>query len=121
MSSPSTFSIAAGTELGNLVYELGADILTVYVRWLHTIDKVYSFTLQIFGDTGNKVRQFDRVISGDPIDIVTFDTADFSAGDYVVKLIVYDRESIVSQPGILTKDRQPIIRDLDVISFSVHE
>lgn len=108
-----------GTELGNLKYDLTSNSLTVYLRWLHTIDKVYSFTLQIFDSEGSKVGQADRVISGDPIDIVTFDMASLSDGQHVVKLIVYDRESKASQPGILVDDQQPFERVVDVLRFTV--
>ncbi len=110
-----------GTELGNLAYELQSDSLTVYLRWSHAVDRVYSFTLQIFDERANKVGQTDRVISGDPIDIDIFDLAGLSAGDYVVKLIVYDRESKASQPGLLLSDLQPFERAVDVLRFSIPE
>lgn len=108
-----------GIELGNLIYDRTSDSLTVFLRWLRTIDKDYSFTLQVFDERANKLAQFDKVISGDPIDIATFDLAAFPAGDYVVKLIVYDRESIASQSGLLLSDQQPFERAVDVLQFSV--
>ncbi len=115
---PLNIRYSNGTELGNIVFGLGADTLTVYLWWLQTIDKVYSFSLQIFSDEGNKVRQDDLVISGAPIDIMTFDTADLSAGDYTVKLIVYDFETKDSQPGVVTKDQRLFERDVEVFRFS---
>ncbi len=110
-----------GAELGNLIYDRTTDSLTVFLRWLRTIDKVYSFTLQVFDERANKLAQFDKVISGDPIDIAPFDLAAFPAGEYVVKLIVYDRESIASQPGLLLSDQQPFEREMDVLRFSVQD
>ncbi|MCY3781558.1 MAG: hypothetical protein OXG78_14690 [Chloroflexi bacterium] len=110
-----------GTELGNLAYELNSDSLTVYLRWSHAVDRVYSFTLQVFGERENKVGQIDRVISGDPIDIANLDLADLSAGEYVVKLIVYDRESKASQPGLLLSSQQPFERAVNVLQFHIPE
>ena len=108
-----------GAELGNLVHDFSSDSLTVYLRWLRTIDRAYSFTLQIFDEQDNKVRQFDKVISGDPIDIAIFDLAGLSPGLYWVKLIVYDRESMASQPGILVEDIQRFERSIDALQFSI--
>ncbi|MCY3781559.1 MAG: glycosyltransferase family 39 protein [Chloroflexi bacterium] len=108
-----------GAELANLAHDFSSDSLTVYLRWLQTIDRVYSFTLQIFDEQDNKVHQFDKVISGDPIDIAVFDLAGLSAGEYVVKLIVYDRESKASQPGILVEDIQRFERSINALQFSI--
>lgn len=108
-----------GTELGNLIYDLNADSLTVFVRWISTIDKAYSFTLQIFDGGERKMAQFDKVISGDPIDIASFNLSDFPGGDYVVKFIVYDFESKASQPGAVTSDGQAFERDVNILQFSV--
>ena len=108
-----------GAELGNLIYERSSDTLTIFLRWAQTIDAAYSFTLQIFDSSADKVAQHDTVISDDPIDIATFDLTALPAGDYVVKLIVYDRESIVSQPGVLARNGQAFEREVDVLHFSV--
>ena len=108
-----------GAVLGNLVHDLSSNSLTFYLRWLRTIDEAYSFTLQLFDKQDNKARQIDKVISGDPIDIATFDLADLSPGLYRVMLIVYDRESMASQPGMLVDGFQRFERWIDVLQFSI--
>ena len=110
-----------GTELGNLLHDHSPDLLTLYLRWLHSIDKVYAFTLQVFDEKENKVAQYDRVISGDPIDIATFNLKGLPAGEYVVRLIVYDRESGASQPGTVLTPQQEFERAADVLRFTVSD
>lgn len=110
-----------GTELGNLVYEHAIDHLSVYLKWLQPSDKVDAFTLQIFNGQGNRVRQFDKVISGEPIDIVTFDVDDLAEGDYAVKLIVYNRESLESLSGVIARNQQAFERDVEALRFSIRK
>lgn len=118
---PLAVSYNNGTALGNLAYELNADSLVIILRWLRTIDKVYAFSLQLFDDEGHKLRQLDKVISRDPIDVLSFDLAGIPAGSYVVKLIVYDRESKLSQPGVIVLDKLPFERAVDILSFEILE
>ncbi len=109
-----------GAELGNLATDLQSESLALYLRWRQAIDKDYAFTLQIFDSDGSKVGQFDKVISGDPIDIAEFDLSSLSAGEHVVRLIVYHRETLASQPGELESGPQAFERSVDVVRFTVH-
>ena len=118
---PLTVSYNNGTALANLAYEREADSLVIYLRWLRTIDKVYAFSLQLFDDEDHKLLQLDKVISRDPIDVLSFDLAGIPAGNYVVKLIVYDRESMLSQPGVIDSDKLPFERAVDIFSFEIPE
>ena len=108
-----------GTVLGNMLFEEEPGKITFYLWWLHTIGKEYSLTIQIFDDQGEKRRQVDQVISDEPIDVFEFDIASLPAGDYVAMLIVYDRETIDSQPGTVVRSGNRFERMLDIGHFSV--
>ena len=118
---PFEVSYSNGAKLANFIYELDSDSLSIYLRWLRTINATYSFTVQLFNDETEKAGQLDRVISGDPIDFATFDLAGLAPGDYVAKLIVYDRESMLSQPGVSLQDNLAFEREVDILSFSIPE
>ena len=120
-SDPLTVRYDNGTELGNLIARQIADTYTAYLRWLQTIGEQYSFALQVFDRAENKVAQADRVISGEPLDIVEIDISELSAGDYTVKLIVYDFASGASQPGLFVNGGQRFEREVDVDRISIGE
>lgn len=108
-----------GTELGNLITEQTADALRIYLRWLKTIEDRYSFSLQAYSTQGEKVLQADRVISGEPVDIVEFDISALAAGDYALKLIVYDFSSGASQPGEVIDSGARFEREIEAARFTV--
>ncbi len=108
-----------GTELDHLLVRRSSDTLTVYLRWLQTIGEMYSFTLQVFDNQANKVRQVDRVISGEPVDIVYLDISMLSASEYSAKLIVYDFETGVSQPGLLVDGAVRFEREIEFYRLSI--
>ena len=118
-AQPFEVSYSNGAKLANLIYELDTDSLLIYLRWLRTIDATYAFTVQLFNDEAEKVGQMDRVISGDPIDIATFDLTGLAPGNYVAKLIVYDRETMLSLPGLYLQDNLAFEREVDILSFSI--
>ncbi len=117
--SPFALSYDNGTELGNLIVEKESDQLKVYLRWLNTLDEMYSFTAQVFDTQANKVQQADRVISGEPVDIVNLDISALPVGEYSVKLIVYDFESKASQPGMLVDGAERFEREVEIARLTV--
>ncbi|MXX82573.1 MAG: hypothetical protein F4Y70_03760 [Chloroflexi bacterium] len=101
-----------GTRLGNIEYAQADDALTVYLWWQRTIDKRYSYSLQLFSDAGDKVAQVDAVIADDPLDTSQLDIAGLPAGDYALKLIVYDFETLASQAGAVEADGRRFDREV---------
>ena len=110
-----------GTKLDNALVRGSSDALSIYLRWLQTIDEKYSFTLQIFDSGSDKVQQIDRVISGEPVDIVHFDISPLPADEYTVKLIVYEFDSGVSQPGLLLDGEERFQREVEIARISVSQ
>lgn len=110
-----------GTELGNMLVEEEPETITFFLWWRHSIGKDYAYSIQIFDEQGEKLRQIDHIISDEPIDVFAFDIASLPAADYVARLIVYDSETIERQPGMVLSNGHRIERMLDIARFSVEE
>ena len=108
-----------GTRLGNILLEQTDEALHVYLWWQRSIDKQYSYTVQLFDSAVKKVTQVDSVITADPLDISQLDLAGLPAGDYEVKLIVYDFESLASQAGVSLADGRRFERELALQSITL--
>ncbi len=107
------------TELANYVVEEADDELAAYLWWRHTDDKRYSFSLQIFDEKAALVGQHDQKISGEPIDIVSIDTSSLPAGDYTVHFIVYEFETLKSQPGRMLLSGESFDRVVEIYRFTI--
>ena len=117
--SPFSIRYQNGTQLANLLVEQTADLLNIHLRWTHTIDERYSFTLQVFNFENAKVMQIDRVIVGESIKSVSFNTSALADGEYTVKLIVYDFQTKESQSGAFIRDGTPFERSVNIHKFSI--
>lgn len=110
-----------GTWLGNVKHEMAAGELKIYLWWRKSLDGHSSVSLQVFDDQLNRVDQLDAVIGGEPIDIFSFDIASLPAGEYIVKLIVYDFATKASYSGEIINGKQRFEREVQIASFTVGE
>ncbi len=108
-----------GSHLDNLLVSQSGGTLRVILRWLRTIGDEYSFSLQLFDEADFRVKQVDRVIAGEPVDIIDMDIASLPAGEYVLQLIVYDFESKASQPGARLSPELRFQREIAIARISV--
>ena len=108
-----------GTELSNLVVEKTQDALNVYFWWHRILQNEFSFSLQVFDRQSNKVTSKDAVIWREPLDVHSLDIRSLHEGEYTLKLIVYDFESHVSQPGVITGTHERFERAVEIARFSV--
>ncbi len=108
-----------GAELGHLIADRDGLSLIFTLRWLQTVGEQYSFTLQLYNDAAEKVAQADRVISGEPVDIVSFDLSMLPAGDYAAHLIVYDFATKDSQSGLIVSSGTRFERAVEVARFTI--
>ena len=108
-----------GSALDNLLVSQDENRLRVMLRWLRAVDSDYSFSLQIFDEGGSRAGQADRVIAGEPIDIVDMDISSLPAGGYALQLIVYDFETGLSQPGTRLQPQQRFDRQIEVARFNI--
>ena len=109
-----------GTELANVLVERDMDLLRVTFWWARALNRDYAYSLQIFDADGSKVLpQFDTVIGDVGPDYQVLDVSSLTEGTYVLKLIVYDRLSLRSQPGTVVNGPQRFERALDLLEFSI--
>ncbi len=109
-----------GTELGNISVELDSDRLKVYLWWLQTQYGVYSYSLQIFDRDGAKVGpQIDVVITGSGFYSEIIDVSSLPVGEYSLKLIVYNAQSLERQPGIIVGPQHRFQGDVEVGRFKL--
>ena len=108
-----------GMSLANIVVESSADALDVFSWWDEILPSEFSFSLQVFDQEANKVLSEDAVIWRRPLEAQSLDIAALPAGDYTLKLIVYDFATGVSQPGLVVGADQRFERDVEIARFSV--
>jgi len=108
-----------GTELGNLLSTQSEQNLHIWLWWHYMLEKDYSYTLQLFDEHGNKHRQYDEVITDEPIDSVQLDTSQLAPGDYTLQLIVYDFDTKSSQPGTIVSDGRRFERAVEITQVSI--
>ena len=111
-AQPIAVDYEGGARLGNVEIEERAETVNVYLWWHATIEKRYSYTLQLFDQSGQKWRQVDALIRSSPIDSSRIDLAGLPPGDYQLQLIVYDFKTLKSQGGVVVADGRRIERAL---------
>ena len=119
--NPFTVRYDNGMALANIVVESSRNRLDVYFWWEAIFPSEFSFSLQLFDQAANKALGKDAVIWREPLDSQSLDVSALPPGDYTLKLIVYDFESGLSQPGLLVGADQRFEREVEVARFSVGE
>ena len=121
--SPFAVFYDSGILLFNLLHEIDSDQITFSFWWSRTSDDPYSFSIQIFNAQGEKVQQYDNVIGIGYVHAVGISM--LAEGDYTAKLIVYDFDSQVSQPGAVLDNQgglqSQFERELEIARFSIRE
>ena len=108
-----------GITLANLLTDFDGDQLSVDSWWQRDDIDGYAYTIQIFNEEGEKQLQIDQVIDSRPLARQQFDTSGLEPGDYVAKLIVYERDAGRSQRGAILSTQQTVERELEIARFSV--
>ena len=123
--TPSPFAVFydSGILLFNLLHEIDSNQITFSFWWSRTSDDPYGFSIQIFNAPGEKVQQYDNVIGIGYVHAV--DISMLAEGDYTAKLIVYDFDSQVSQPGTVIDNQgglqSQFERELEIARFTIRE
>ena len=104
-----------GSALRNLVYSLHSETLTVTLWWSRTEYGRYAYSLQLFDADGAKAApQADTVITDAGYNVETLDMSSLPAGEYTLKLIVYDARSLESQAGLVVDANERFERDIEI-------
>ena len=116
LTAPQPLEIAYenGTELANILLQRQADELSLFLWWTNTIANQYAFSLQLFDADGGMTAQLDDVIGGAAVTANSLDVAALPAGEYTAKLILYDYETLVSQPGAILAGQRHFEREVEV-------
>ena len=110
-----------GITLANLLTDLEGDQLTIYSWWQRGNNSGYAYTIQLFNELGEKQLQIDQVIDSRPLSHAQIDTSSLEPGDYVAKLIVYDKDTGQSQKGTILSTQQTVERELEIARFFVSD
>ncbi len=108
-----------GMALANIVVESSEDALDVFFWWDEIHPSEFSYSLQAFDQEANKVLSEDAVIWREPFDARSLDISALPVGDYTLKLIVYDYETGLSQPGLVVGADQRFEREVEIARFSI--
>ncbi len=107
-----------GSQLRNIVYKLDSAKLMVNLWWSRTRYGDFSYSLQLFDLEGARVGpQSDAVITDIGFYAGNLDLSSLPAGEYALKLIVYNVQSLESQPGIIVGPQHRFQRDVELGRF----
>ena len=119
-SSPMHIQYDNGAVLRNITVELDSERLSAYLWWPQALYAEYAYSLQVFDLDGTKAEpQVDTILTDVGLYVEHIDISSLPAGDYVLKLVVYGRETLDSQPGAVVDPEQRFARDVEVGSFTI--
>ena len=108
-----------GMRLHNVSYDLDSNRVTFYLVWTTKPERDYAFSIQFFDGQGEKAHQYDKVVRREPVSVHSVDITSLRNGSYVMKLILYDFETGVSQSGTVEKTKQHFERELEIATIEV--
>ncbi len=121
-ADPLAIQYGSDTELSNLLFELDDDALNVHSWWTRTDFGVYKYSLQIIDQDGTKIApQSDDIIGNHGFYLQRLDISSLPPGEFALKLIVYERKTLKSQPGLLVGPQTHFQRDIEVGRFTIGE
>lgn len=119
-SEPLAIHYDNSTELANIVHELEADTLRLSLWWTRTEFGTYTYSLQVAERGGGQAGpQTDNLIGDSGLYGLSLDVSSLPAGEYSVKLIVYDTVSLKSQPGLVIETQTRFQREVEVGRFTI--
>jgi len=107
-----------GLALGNIILSVENDAVIAYLRWEKMLQERFSYSLQLFDESGDKVQQVDQVIAGDPVKRHTLDLSTLAPGSYRASLVIYHFETLESVAGT-GPDGLRSERDFSVASLAI--
>ena len=108
-----------GVRLHNASFKVFSDEVRFYLAWSNETANRYAFSIQFFGEDGERALQFDELIRRDLLSVYKIDTTPLQGGAYSVQLIVYDFETQISQGGTLTETTHRFERELELAKIEL--
>ena len=121
LSAADNFEVAYDNNLRlrNLLYEVDGSNLTVFAWWTRKPDEAQAISLQIFDAAGEKVAGQDFTVGVDSLARYQVDLSALAAGDYSLKMIVYNYETRASAAGTVVGDGTRFERELEIGPITV--
>ena len=107
-----------GSRLLNRTLEIDDEALRLHLWWRIADGPKASYSIQIFDASGEKVRQSDSVMNRE-LRSHAFDLSGLEAGEYGLRLIVYDFESGASHSGEVMADSTRFNREIEIARFTL--
>ena len=104
-----------GSALSNIAYEMDSETLKVTLWWARTEYGKFAYSLQLFDADGAKAApQADAIITDGGFYVEELDLSYLPAGEFVLKLIVYNSRSLESLAGLVVDANQRFERDVEI-------
>ncbi len=108
-----------GIQLGNLLAAVNEDKLDLHLLWKRLPAEAHALSVQLFDAAGNKAHNQDFVFHRDPLGKYEIDLSALAPGAYSARLIVYNYDAGLSQPGILLSSQTRFDRELEFMQFRI--
>ena len=109
-----------GIELGNLLLQASDGALELHLLWTRLPADAHAVSIQFIDADGARAGGEDFVIGQEPLAHYRIDTSSLTAGDYQVKMIVYDYDSGASLSGTVTSSQARFDRALEITNMTAN-
>ena len=107
-----------GIRLENLKVNADQDSLDLQFMWSNLPDEAHSVSIQVFDAAGEKALGQDTVIDHQTLDRQRSDVSSLPAGDYSVKLILYNFETGATVGGTVNEEAKRFERELPIATLN---
>lgn len=110
-----------GIQLGNLLAQVRDGALDLHLLWTRPPVDAHAFSIQFIDADGARAGGEDFVIGLEPLAHHRIDTSSLTAGDYQVKMILYDYGSGASVSGTVSASQARFDRALEITNMTANQ
>ncbi len=110
-----------GIRLGNLLVDFSDGAIDLYLLWTRLPVDSHAFSIQFIDADGARAGGEDFVIGLEPLARHRIDTKSLTAGDYQVKMILYDYDSGASVSGRVSATQARFDRALEIANMTTKQ
>lgn len=118
-AEPLQIHYANGIQLGNLLVEFSEGYVDLHLLWTRLPDDAHAFAIQFIDADGARAGGADFVLGLEPLAHHRVDLSTLPAGDYQVKLILYDYATGASVSGTETASGSSFDRALKIARWVI--
>ena len=120
-AAPLAIHYENGIQLGNLLLAISERAVDLHLLWTRPPVDAHAFSIQFINADGARAGGDDFVIGREPLAHHRIDTSSLTAGDYQVKMILYDYDSGVSVSGMATASQARFDRALQIANLTANQ